>query len=112
MFCPKCKSEYREGFTICADCNIPLVNELQEGTSQTVKEFINYEYILSSFNPGEIAFIKSILESEDITYYIKGENLLYVPLTEPARVLVKKDQAQQAKELLKDFIETHVSTIS
>jgi hypothetical protein len=25
MFCPKCKAEYREGFTKCADCNIDLV---------------------------------------------------------------------------------------
>ena len=25
MICPKCKAEYREGFTVCADCDIPLV---------------------------------------------------------------------------------------
>ena len=27
-WCPKCKSEYREGFTICADCGSELVEEL------------------------------------------------------------------------------------
>ena len=26
-WCPKCKSEYREGFTICADCGCELVEE-------------------------------------------------------------------------------------
>jgi hypothetical protein len=26
-WCPKCKSEYREGFTVCADCKVPLVEE-------------------------------------------------------------------------------------
>lgn len=26
-WCPKCKSEYREGFTVCADCGSPLVEE-------------------------------------------------------------------------------------
>lgn len=26
-WCPKCKSEYREGFTVCADCGCPLVEE-------------------------------------------------------------------------------------
>lgn len=26
-WCPKCKSEYREGFTICADCGCQLVEE-------------------------------------------------------------------------------------
>jgi hypothetical protein len=28
MFCPVCKSEYREGFNRCADCDVPLVNSL------------------------------------------------------------------------------------
>lgn len=68
-----------------------------------MEEFIDFEYILSSINPGEIALIKSVLESEGLTYYIKGDNLLYVPLTEPARVMVRKDQVQQAKDLLKDL---------
>ena len=26
-WCPKCKSEYREGFTVCADCGSELVDE-------------------------------------------------------------------------------------
>lgn len=29
MFCPVCKSEYREGYTRCADCDVPLVNSLE-----------------------------------------------------------------------------------
>jgi hypothetical protein len=28
MFCPTCKTEYREGFTDCADCRVALVHEL------------------------------------------------------------------------------------
>lgn len=29
-FCPKCKSEYREGFDTCSDCNVDLVAELTD----------------------------------------------------------------------------------
>jgi hypothetical protein len=28
MFCPVCKAEYRQGFTVCADCEVPLVHQL------------------------------------------------------------------------------------
>ena len=33
MFCPRCKCEYREGFTICADCDVALVAELSVESS-------------------------------------------------------------------------------
>ena len=29
-WCPKCRNEYREGITICSDCGIPLVDELED----------------------------------------------------------------------------------
>jgi hypothetical protein len=28
MFCPRCKAEYRQGFTRCADCDVELVDQL------------------------------------------------------------------------------------
>ena len=28
MICPKCKAEYRDGFTVCADCLVPLIWQL------------------------------------------------------------------------------------
>jgi hypothetical protein len=30
MFCPVCKSEYREGFTKCSDCGVDLVKQLAD----------------------------------------------------------------------------------
>lgn len=29
-WCPKCKNEYREGFTVCTDCGTPLVSTYEE----------------------------------------------------------------------------------
>lgn len=100
MFCPVCRSEYRQGFTICNDCGVELVDEIPP---EQGKEFIEYEEVLSTFNPGDIAFIKSVLDSEEITYYFHGEHFNYVrPLVEPARLMVKSDQVETVRELLKD----------
>jgi len=35
MFCPKCKAEYRDGFTKCFDCDVDLINELYDDTIDT-----------------------------------------------------------------------------
>jgi membrane protease YdiL (CAAX protease family) len=34
MFCPSCRSEFREGFTLCPDCEIGLMEELPEETEE------------------------------------------------------------------------------
>ncbi len=38
MFCPSCKTEYRPGFTKCADCDIALVDHLPAGGPPGVQD--------------------------------------------------------------------------
>lgn len=101
MFCPKCRTEYREGFSVCADCNVDLVREL---LPEPKPEYIEYEEIMVTYNPADVALIKSLLDAEDIIYYFHGENFMHVrPLVEPARLMVDKEEAESARELLKDL---------
>ena len=37
MFCPLCRTEYRDGFSQCADCHLGLVGSLNEAQSSSVK---------------------------------------------------------------------------
>ncbi len=101
MFCPKCRSEYREGFTTCSDCNVPLVAELPE---ETEPDFVDYKEVLATNSPSDRAIISSILDAEGITYFFQGEFVAaYVYNAIPVRLMVREDQVERAIEILKDL---------
>lgn len=104
MFCPKCRTEYVEGISVCADCGVRLVPELLPKPASESREYVKFEEILFTFNAGDIAIIKSLLESEGIVYYFREEFSSYAhPLAQPARLMVRGDQAKEAKEILKSL---------
>lgn len=102
MYCPKCKSEYREGFTICKDCNIELQKELPD---EDIIERESYTEILHTVQKENIGLIKSILDAENIDYKVFDESIgnLY-PIPGTNRVYVSKSDYEAAIDLLKDFI--------
>ena len=101
MFCPRCGAEYREGFAVCADCGVPLVHD-RPTKSPGELEYVEYEEIMRTFNPADVAVVKSLLDAEGVTYFFRGENFLMMrPLVEPAALMVKKDEAEMVRDLLK-----------
>jgi hypothetical protein len=60
--------------------------------------------ILETHNAGDRVFIKSILDAEGIVYFIQGEHVApYLFNALPMRVMVREDQAGQAREILKNL---------
>jgi hypothetical protein len=37
MFCPLCRSEFRDGFTECSDCHVALVPTSEEASASSVR---------------------------------------------------------------------------
>ena len=67
-------------------------------------EYIEYELILETHNEGDRALLKSILDAEGIKYYFQGEHVApYYYHALPMRLMVMKDQAKEAREILKDI---------
>ena len=69
MWCPKCKQEYVDGVTICADCGIPLVDQLQEENSipdeDDYPEMMSENCYTCGSGSGSHAYIKKDATYED-----------------------------------------------
>jgi hypothetical protein len=108
MFCPKCRSEYIDGITLCKECNVSLVESIP-----AEPEMYTFVKILSTFNLADIAIIKSMLDDGEITYYFIGENFNQIDqLVQPARLFVREDQADETRELLKNLNITYMGLSS
>jgi hypothetical protein len=107
MFCPVCKAEYRPSFTVCSDCNVQLVPELSPEQPKSSYEIIN---LYSPNNEMELAMIKSILDSEEINYFVNNENFgslevgPQIALFNRRMITVRDDQYERASELIKDYV--------
>jgi hypothetical protein len=83
MFCPKCGAEYRPGFSRCADCDVYLVDSLEEAPpvpdphGEMVAVFKTTDSIL-------LPVVKSLLDSASIQYVTQGEEALGVLPLGPA----------------------------
>ena len=108
MFCPKCKAEYREGFTKCSDCKLPLIKELPRKEENKPNDPV---LVFKSGNTSRITFAKSLLESAGIQYFTKGEiiqNFIgggtlgtgYNVALGPTEIHVESNRFEEAKELL------------
>ncbi len=60
--------------------------------------------VFSTYNPGDIAVIKSVLDGEGIHYYFQGENsIMLVGAGSYARLLVQANQADRVRDILQEL---------
>ncbi len=97
MFCPKCKTEYRPGFTKCADCGIDLVGHLPKqdstnpgapGTSELPVDPEGRLLLWSGLSPSLSTAIGEALGSAGIPYRAEGREFGILPtLTQTAALI-------------------------
>ena len=39
-WCPNCKTEYQDGYTVCSDCGSTLVESLEQAAAEEAAEYI------------------------------------------------------------------------
>ena len=105
MFCPKCKCEYRDGFTLCSDCKMQLVENLpSEEFPSDEFEYLELVTIAATMDFSIIPIVKSILDCGEIRYLIKGEMVRgFAVFNNIMEIQVPLEDVQRAKDLLKDL---------
>ena len=125
MFCPKCRIEYRPGFSVCSDCNVDLVAELppEPERHSSPDAHANADAlgdllvtVWETFDPAALAVAKSLLNGAGMPYWVAGENFMrltqysspligYSPVFGGYRVQVASSDAADAVALLRDVSE-------
>lgn len=97
-WCPKCKNEYKDGFTVCADCGTELVHSLDEkvpicfGKEQDIYEMIDF----LKANDFELPEIRPAKEEGLVELFAEKEN---ADATKRAiQVYLKQVAEERAKE--------------
>ena len=116
MFCPQCRSEYREGFTRCDNCNKALVAVLPPLPGEGDPSHRELVTVFETGDPGLLALAHSILDEAEIPYLTQGEGVQdlfglgrlgtgFSVLTGPVHLQVEVAQEGEARELLADLEE-------
>lgn len=102
-FCPKCKVEYREGFSVCADCKIPLVDSLDDIIDEEIIEEVEEE---SEDNQVEVT-MSEVIEVSDDEYSTETviPEIEFVPYNQEA--YDNADEAKQEANRVKAAIENN-----
>src|ERR1035438_4132308 len=73
MHCPRCLTEYREGFSECADCHVPLAPGLPPAVPTTQHE-VDLVTVLETSDPFVVNLGKATLEDGGIEYVVGGDD--------------------------------------
>ena len=108
MYCPECGSEYREGFTTCVDCEVPLTEAPPPDVE--VHPDLQFVTVFEGIDPAALALAESLLLEEKIPYFKKSEQvqdlfamgrlISYNPVVGPILIQVPEQHAEAAFEML------------
>jgi len=105
MFCPVCKAEYREGFTRCTDCDIPLVESI--AADQSNAEMQDLALAWRGSDPTAFSAALAALKDAGIaSYEISDHDQLAWGLAVPKpryRIMVRKMDLPVAHDLVAPF---------
>ncbi len=119
-FCPKCMAEYRDGFTVCADCGVDLLdmpdnNEHARSINKAGQKLRSTgthsdEVLLANTNDVvALSYLISMLKAAEIPFRVIAQDISqYLQIIHGKSYLgsclyVKSSDYSEAQEILKSF---------
>lgn len=110
MHCPQCLTEYRDGFTECADCHVPLApGSPPKATAEG--HAVNLVTVLETSDTFAVNLAKATLEDAGIEYVMGGDDSGERGLTGmspmgamASQIQVESARADEARELLEPLL--------
>ena len=75
MYCPECRSEYREGFTKCADCGVELVSSLPPEPEVRSADEVECVVVMRTGRIWEVELVEEALTRAGIPHFQQSENV-------------------------------------
>jgi hypothetical protein len=107
MFCPNCKTEYRDGFSKCSDCGADLVRELPKFAMPNSDD--SAELIWLGSNPQAIAGVKKLLAGAGIQFSEGNpeSHMLFAKALPSTMIYVLSSDFLRARMLIDDRFTEH-----
>ena|SRR5579872_4370114 len=111
MYCPQCGVEYRDGFTECSDCHIPLLTgTVPPNPEDSFDPALELVVVLETNDRVLIAMARGLLEDAGIPLFVLGQIATLVQdvdgfLHKWVRLQVPRDREAEARELLAQLLQ-------
>src|SRR5688572_30610020 len=102
MFCPQCKAEYRQGYTRCSDCGVPLVSVLPDSEEEPAPDHETPVEIFSASDTFEAETVKGLLEANGIKVVFSSGELI-PGLPGAVSLSVDGEHAELAEKLIEEY---------
>jgi len=111
MHCPQCLTEYRDGFSECSDCHVPLAQG-PPPSAPAEGHAVDLVTVLESSDPFVVNLGKATLDDAGIEYVMEGDDSAERGLTGmspmgamASQIQVESARADEARDLLEPLLE-------
>ena len=111
MYCPQCGVEYRDGFTECSDCRVPLLSgSAPPDPPDPFDPTLELVVVLETNDAIQLAMAKGLLEEAGIPFFVLGQIATLIQdidgyLRKWVRLQVPRDREAEAREILEELVQ-------